>query len=267
MKSSSSNYALVTGAGSGLGKAIAFELARKGHNVILVSRPGENLAQLGEELKKENTIKSVCFEIDLSDLHSLEHFAKTLLSPYYINVLINNAGKGGTARYGDVSSAYINDILDINIRAVALLTLWLLPKLKEHKKSYILNVSSMVSFSPVAYKTVYPASKAFVYFFSRGLYQELKHSGVFVGVIHPGPMKTNAEICRRMDRQGWLTKLWHMTPEETAKIAFRQLFKNDKLILPGMANKFNWLFSRIIPIWIRLPMISRIIKKEVNIVN
>lgn len=71
----------------------------------------------------------------------------------------------------------------------------------------MLNVSSLAAFSPIGYKTVYPASKAFIHSFSRGLYQELKDTNVFVSVVNPGPMKTNAEVSRRIEEQGFWARI------------------------------------------------------------
>lgn len=87
--------------------------------------------------------------------------------------------------------------------ATSLLTHQLLPNLQKSSKAYVLNVSSLAAFSPIGYKTVYPASKAFIHSFSRGLYQELKDTNVFVSVVNPGPMKTNAEVSRRIEEQGF----------------------------------------------------------------
>lgn len=140
----------------------------------------------------------------------------------------------------------------------------MLPELKNHPNAYILNVASMASFSPIAYKTVYPASKAFIWSFSRGLYEELKDTGVFVGVIHPGPMRTNPDVIKRINRQGILGKMGLISTDRMAKIAIRQMIKRDSLIIPGYLNKLNWLLIKIVPVWIRLPLLSCVVKREIN---
>ncbi len=148
--------------------------------------------------------------------------------------------------------------------ATTLLTRLLIPNLLKQEKSYILNVSSMAAFSPIGYKTVYPASKVFVHYFSRSLYQEYKHTNLFVSVVNPGPMKTNPEVTRRIEKQGFFSHWGVMSPEKVAAISIRQLFKRDTMIMLSLANGFNWLILKLVPIYIRLPLLSRAVKKEIN---
>src|SRR5690606_15313804 len=112
---------------------------------------------------------------------------------FNIDMLINNAGLGGDLPFLEASPDYIEDIILLNTYALAMLTRLLLTNLINQKRAYILNIASLAAFSPMPYKTVYPASKAFVYSFSRGLDAELRGTGVTVSVAHPGGMRTNAE--------------------------------------------------------------------------
>jgi short-subunit dehydrogenase len=178
-------------------------------------------------------------------------------------MLINNAGIGGTSEFEKTNGSLINNIILLNVRATALLTHQLLPLLKQNQPAWILNVASMASFSPIGYKTVYPASKVFVLSFSRGLHEELKGSGVFVSVVHPGPMKTNEDSTRRIEKQGMLAKMGLLSPEVMAKKTLDKLFRKDTLILIGWINKLNWLLMKTIPVWVRLPLITQIVKREI----
>lgn len=256
-------FAVVTGASQGLGKYMAIELALRGINTILVALPGEDVDKVCAQLKALGT-ESYYYETDLSIKENVVAFAQWVNDSYNIYVLINNAGIGGTNSYAASKLEYINSIIQLNVTAVAVLTHQLLPNLQKQKKSYILNVSSMASFSPIGYKTVYPASKKFVHHFSRGLYQELKDTNVFVSVVHPGPMKTNHNITERIERQGILGKVGLLDPRDVARISIRQLFKRDTLILVGIANQFLWLLMTIIPIWIKLPLLTNAVKREIN---
>jgi uncharacterized protein len=256
------NFALVTGASQGLGREMAKELARQKRNVLLVALPGEGLPEFCKELKNGFGIEAYYFETDLTQSNSVFELASWALSNYKIDVLINNAGIGGSLSFDTASIPYIENIILLNVRALSLLTRLILPELKKHPKAWILNVASMASFSPIAYKTVYPASKAFVYSFSRGLYEELKDTGVFVSVLHPGPIATNPEVSERIKANGFFGKLGLLTPAKLAKIAITQLFKRDSLILPGFMNKLNWLLIKTVPIWIRLPLVSAVVKRN-----
>jgi len=203
----SNEFALITGASQGLGREIAEELATQGFNILLTALPGEGLAHFAEFLEDSYSVRVEYLEADLSKEDLLRNVAEWA-NEFPIRVLINNAGIGGTMPFEKAKPEYIDLIIQLNVRAPALLTRLLLPQLQKMESAYILNVSSMAAFSPMAYKTVYPASKAFLWSFSRGLYEELKSSSVFVGVVHPGPIKTNPEVCRRIEQQGFFGRLY-----------------------------------------------------------
>lgn len=256
-------FALVTGAGRGLGRAFAIELARRGHNVLLTALPGENLPAFCAALQSDYKVKAACFECDLTQEKEITRLTRWIKENYALNILINNAGIGGTSEFEKVQSYFINNMILLNVRAMALLTHQLLPILRRQQQAWILNVSSMASFSPIGYKTVYPATKVFVLNFSRGLYQELKGSGVFVSVVHPGPMKTNADTAMRIEKQGWRGQVGLIAPEEMAHRSLDRLFRKDSLILVGWMNKMNWLLMKTIPVWVRLPLITNMVRKEI----
>ncbi len=119
----------------------------------------------------------------------------------------------------------------------------------------------MAAFSPIGFKTVYPASKTFIHSFSRGLHEELKDTNVFVSVVNPGAMKTNKDVCKRIEKQGFLGKLTLLDPDHVASYSIRQLFKKDSVI---MVNPISWLLMKILPIWIKLPLMTQAIKKEME---
>lgn len=264
MKNPDKKYALLTGASQGIGKAMAFELASKNINLLLVSLKGEGLVTLCHEIQEKYGVEAHYFETDFSKHQSVYDVANWVIGNFPVFMLINNAGIGGTKAFESASPEYIDNIIQVNVRATSMLTRLLLPELKKHESAYILNVSSMASFSPFAYKTVYPASKAFIYSFSRGLHEELKGTNVFVSVIHPGPVKTNPDIIARIEKQGVFGKLGQVSPKKLARIAIRQLFLKDSLILPGVANKINWLFMALLPNAWKLPLLSRAVRKEID---
>lgn len=254
-------YNVVTGASQGLGRAFAYELARRNQNLILVSLPDQNLRELGKELQNCFLIKVHIYEIDLTEKENVLTLGNWINANFSIKMLINNAGMGGTERFEKASINDINNIIQLNVMATSLLTRQVLPNLQRCGKAYILNVSSLAAFSPIAYKTVYPASKAFVHSFSRGLYEELKNTNVFVSVVNPGPMKTNADVIKRIDSQGFFAKMTSLDPGKVAVFCLNRIQKRDTVI---MVNHFSWLFLQVLPIWIKLPMLSKKIRKELS---
>jgi uncharacterized protein len=258
---SKKTFALVTGASQGLGKAFAIELAKRKINTILVALPNEDIQSVAEQAKSFNT-ESYFYETDLTVKENLIKLTAWVNQYFEVNILINNAGCGGTKSFLECDVDYIDRIIQLNIRAMVVISHQLLPNLMSQERSYILNVSSMASFSPIGYKTVYPASKRFVQHFTRGLFEELRKTPVFVSVVHPGPMKTNADVTQRIEKQGILGKLGLLSPEKVAEISISQLFKRDSLILLGWSNKVNWLLMALIPVWIKLPIMTKAIQRE-----
>ena len=254
-------YTVVTGASQGLGKSFAYALAKRGQNLILVSLPNENMEALCTELQNSYAIKARSFETDLTDKGNVLKLGEWINDNFNVKMLINNAGLGGTKKFKDASIDYLDNIIQLNIMATCLLTRQLLSNLQEQNKAYILNISSLAAFSPIGYKTVYPASKAFIYSFSRGLNEELKDTNVFVSVVNPGPIKTNEDQIRRIKKLGFIAKLTSLDPDAVAIYCLNQLEKRDTAIV---VSRFSGLFLKIMPIRFGIPMLSNKIKKELN---
>lgn len=256
-----SSFAVITGASQGLGKAFAFELARLGRNVVLVSLPGQGLKHVVTAIQEKYSVKVAFYETDFACNENILELCQWLNSNFSIDILINNAGVGGTTRFADVDVNYIETIIQVNVKATAILTHQLLPNLKKQHCSYILNVSSIAAFTPVGYKTVYPASKVFVHYFARGLRAELKDSNVCVSVIHPGAMATNPEIVSRIEKQGFIGRLTLLKPEKVAQLAIARLLKKDSVIV---LSHLTWLVSKLLPEWLSLYLMTGIVKREIN---
>lgn len=254
---------LITGASQGLGREIAIECARRGHNLVLVALPGRDLGEFCRNLSGEFAITANYYEVDLTDKAAIIAMAGDVLAKYRVNFLINNAGTGGTIQFDTTSLEYLDNIIQLNIRALSMLTRLMIPELKSHPESFILNVSSMAAFSPIPFKTVYPASKAFVYNFSRSLSRELRGTSVKVAVVHPGPILTNPDVILRIIRQGAAGKVGLLLARDIACIAIDGVRTGREVIIPGIMNKINLFLMRVVPEEIRLNMLSRVIRREI----
>lgn len=253
-------YALITGASQGLGKSFALELASRGINTILISLPNQNLEILNQKIIETYNVDSQYFETDLSTIENILSLTKFINEHFNVSILINNAGLGGSNIFTEVSASYINKIIQVNVMATSILTHQILPNLLKQPKGYILNVSSMAAFTPFSYKTVYPASKTFVYSFSRGLNEELKDTNVCVSVVNPGAMATNENVSNRIKKLGFLGKFTLLNPDKVAKKSIKQLFKKQNVII---FNNLSWLLLQVLPVWIKLPILTKILKKEI----
>jgi short-subunit dehydrogenase len=256
------SYAVVTGASRGLGRSMALNLASRGINTLLVSLPGENVESVSEKCREKGTV-SFSFEADLTVKGELESVAAAI-KQYDISILVNNAGLGGTRSFLASDPAYLDTIIDLNVRAPVMLSRLLLPGMIKRGNSYILNVASMASFSPIGYKTVYPASKKFLQYFSVSLHEELRRRGVRVCVVHPMSMRTNSTVTRRIDSQGLLGQIGLLSPDRVAELTLRRMFRGRTFIVPGIWNGFNMLLLCLLPRWIKVPLLSRAFRREID---
>ncbi len=256
------NYALITGSSQGLGKYFALDLAKRNYNILLVALPNENLNILALEIAKQN-VKVEFFETDLTKKENIIELVNWA-NKYPIEILINNAGCGGSKYINDANTDYIDNIILLNIRATSLITKLLIPNLTQHKKSYILNISSMAAFSPIGYKTVYPASKKFIDFFSLGLHEELKSKNVTVSVVYPGPMKTNPDVSQRIAKQSKFVNSGVVELNDVARISLDKLFSGKTRIIVGKLNKFSRVILAILPLKTKIKILSKAVKKEID---
>ncbi|WP_299835692.1 SDR family NAD(P)-dependent oxidoreductase [uncultured Tenacibaculum sp.] len=257
------NFALITGASQGLGLALAEELAKRKYNLLLVSLPNENLSTTADEIENIFGVTVKYFETDMtekSNVIALSEWANA----YDVSVLINNAGSGGSKQITEVSLGYIEKIIQLNVTSTALLTKLLLPNLIESNNSYIMNVSSMAAFSPMGYKTVYPASKKFIDHFSMGLREELKEKNVSVTVIYPGPMKTNEEVTSRIESQSKFVNLGVVELDEIAEMSISKMFKGKRRVIPGRLNRISKFILDVLPLNTKIKMLSNAMKKEIQ---
>lgn len=241
-------YAVITGAGTGLGRAYAFELARREINLILISLPHEGLDRTTQQLR-EFGIDVRCYETDLTSHQHVADVAQWINSGFEVALLINNPDAGDLKRLRDAGPEHLNTNVQLNLMSISLLTRALLPNLIRQRKAYILNVSDTGAFVPTGFKRFYKPSVASIHHFSRSLYYELQNTSVFVSVVNPGPIKKTGDLPGR----GILERLWGLTPERVAGISIRRLFRREAVILPGPGSVVNWIWRKMVSFRSRLP--------------
>ncbi|HKK42554.1 MAG TPA: SDR family NAD(P)-dependent oxidoreductase [Bacteroidales bacterium] len=255
-------YALVTGAGKGIGKAIATGLAERGHNIILSSLPGENLDVLCSVLSEKYHIKAQYFEIDLATKEGPESlFRKTKENGLRVNILINNAGIGIEGPMETYSQKIIDSMILLNIRALTLLTFYFTPELKK-RPSYLLNISSFGCYTPTAYKTVYLATKSYIYYLTRALGSEFNGTSVKTCLVIPSAVRTNELTNKRIARAGWLARASVLDPEDVASKILNDMFKGRKVVIPGRINRFIFGISALVPEGIIMAAVRNLFRSE-----
>ena len=174
-------WALITGASSGIGKAVAFEFARKGYNLFLTSWDEQPLQQVAVDCSQHYNIETRTYVADLTRMESVDGLIRALFAPpVEIEFLINNAGFGVGGEFLKTDLAQELNLLNVQLAAALKLTKAVLPQMVARKKGRILNVASVYSFAPVPFQAVYSACKAFLLTFSESLRGELKGTGVTV---------------------------------------------------------------------------------------
>ena len=250
--------AIVTGSDTGLGQGFSKAFVEAGAKVMGVSVVPSTATQemLGEEnfhFMTENLMTNEPIERIIE---------KTIADFGRVDILVNNAGLGGSRRIDDVPLKYIDTIIQVNVAAMAILTHELVGNLKRNAASYVLNISSMAGLIPTGYKTVYPASKAFVKHFSLGMREELKPYGISVSFAVLGPMPTRQEIISRINRQGWIGKSLSVSPEKVARICVRKMFRKVRTIVPGKLNSLSFHLIKLIPEHLRGMLMSKSVRKN-----
>ncbi len=242
-------FALITGASKGIGKAIAAILADRGYDLLLVARSADLLEKTASEI--QSVTKRNCWYLAL-DLAG-DQAAETLFewcskNQFDVSVLVNNAGYGLSGKFEKYSAQEHADMLHVNMISLTKLTRLFLPELLKQPAGYILNIGSSASYQAVPLLSAYAASKAYVLSFSRGLYKELKRSGVSVTCVCPGPTDTNFVNRANIGVKGLkAAERFNMTPQAVAHIAIESLFSRKPEVITGGMNKLSAFFAWLLP--------------------
>ncbi|MFA5741805.1 MAG: SDR family oxidoreductase [Candidatus Izemoplasmatales bacterium] len=247
--------ALVTGASSGIGKAIAEELAKKKINLFLVARRQAELDEIKVSLESRYGIKVFVKTFDLSTEANCFALFEACKNDQ-LEIVINNAGFGCIGLFENIELDTELKMLRLNIMSVHILTKLFVRSMKQ---GVILNVASMAGFIPTPNMAAYAASKAYVYNFSEAINHELKRTKKKVRVLSlcPGPVNTNfANVA------GAKTEFKGMSAEKCARIAVRGIERHRHHIIPGLGMKLIKFFVRFLPLGIILPMAFMIQSKK-----
>jgi uncharacterized protein len=255
--------ALVTGASSGIGAALASELASRGHAVTLVARREERLRSLATELSTEHSADVEVIACDLADPAERERLIAELdRRERSIEVLVNNAGFGSRGEFATSDTERMLRMVRVNIEAVVDLTGRLLPAMVAKGRGAVINVASMAAFQPLPGSAVYAASKAFVLSFSESLRTEVRNRGVSVTALCPGPVRTEfPEVAGMGDAEARTPEVFWATPEDVAREAVDGAARGKRVVVPGgVLNRAGALAGHHSPRAVALPLIGRIWK-------
>ena len=245
--------ALVTGASSGIGVALATELARRGHALTLVARREDRLRELADEIGGEHGVRVEWIAADLTDAAERDRVpAEVSARGQVVDVLVNDAGMGTAGLFHELPIAREIQMIRLNVEAMVALCGAFVPGMVERGSGAVLNVASVSGFMPVPQQATYSASKAFVLTFTEALTIDLHGTGVTATALCPGPVKTEFEGII----EGLPDRLF-VEPERVAREAIDALEHGRRSIVPGAMNKVNAVSGRYTPRRVFLPLARR----------
>ena len=188
------NWALVTGASSGIGKAFAERLAQRGMNLLAVALDETKLSGLSRQWQETYGIQSLAFSIDLSDPASPRKiYEEVERRNLPVDILVNAAGFGYFGDFPNMTEAQVCKMVQVNATCSVLLCHFFLPRMQARKRGAIINIASIAGFVPYPFAAVYCATKSFVRLFTKALWAENREKGVKIVLLCPGYTKTNFE--------------------------------------------------------------------------
>ena len=249
--------ALITGASSGIGKNIAYVLANKGIDLILVARNKDELLKIKANVK----VNVEVIELDLlkeKNVFKLYEMCKDR----NIDILINNAGFGLFGLFTETDLARELEMIDLNIKAYHILTKLFLKDFVEKDNGYILNVASSAGFMAGPRLSTYYATKNYVLKLTMAINEELRQSrsNVVVSALCPGPVNTNFNKVAHGE-----FSIKEASPKYVAEYAINKLFKKKMIIIPTFRIKLGIFLLRILPYRIQLIYCYHIQGKKLGI--
>lgn len=236
--------AIITGASAGLGAEFTRQLVAARPDIDefwLIARRTERLASLAAALAPA---RFVCIGLDLSNPESFQTLADRLASEKPdVRVLINNAGCGAVGALGTEASADLMRVVDLNVRALTMVTQVVLPHMTEGAQ--IINVSSIAAFCPTPRMTVYSASKAYVSAFTGGIADELRSRGITATAVCPGPMQT--EFFDAANDHSLFGNIPWCDPVRVVSGTLRAAGRGRTFYTPTAFNKFYRFVAKLLP--------------------
>lgn len=250
-KPGANQTALITGASSGIGEALAACFARDGFDLVLVARSADKLKTLAKHLAAEHGIKAWVAPRDLSKAGAAAALAaKMKKGKYAIDVLVNCAGVLEHGQFIKMPPRRHQELIDLNVSALTAMLSELVPPMVARGKGRVLNVASVAAFQPIPSLATYAATKAFVLSLTESLAEELKGTGVTVSALCPGITATNM-VSMATESSG--LKLPGIVVGNVADVAeegYQACMKGEVIKVPGIINLAAILAGRATPKWL-----------------
>ena len=249
-------WTLITGASGGIGRAFAVELAARGHDLVLSARREEELRATADMVSRHG-VRTEVLGADLSTAAGRRGLLDELRVRHLpVSMLVNNAGFGSIGAFADLDADRLADEVELDVQAVVQLSRALLPPMLEAGRGSIVNVASTAAFQPLPTMAVYAAAKAFVLSFSQALWEEVRHQGVRVIAVCPGP--TDTDFFVRAGDDDVLTG--RRTPQQVATTCLDALDKGKPYVVDGLLNSLQAEVGKRTPVRLAMPISRAVIR-------
>ncbi len=244
---------LITGASAGIGRELAFQFARNGHDLILVARSEAALDDLRIELEDVHKVSALVMPQDLTLANGPQKLiAKVRAMDEEIGILVNNAGVLEAGPFAELETKKAQRMIQLNVLALTTLTNMVLPDMVARGSGRILNVASTASFQPIPMLGLYAATKAFVLSLTEAMSQELVGTGVTVTALCPGVTKTDmvANVQEDSHMMSQMPEFFMSDPQDVAKRGYNACMSGRVIEVPGFANQVGAAWSQMQPKWL-----------------
>jgi short-subunit dehydrogenase len=252
--------ALVTGASSGIGEAIARELATRGHGLTLVARREERLTKLAAELSGGDGPRVEVIAADLADAAERDRVAARIDDlGLTVEILVNNAGYGDRHHFAEAEREWLVGMVRVNCEALLDFQARCLPGMIERGHGAVINVASTAAFQPIPGTAAYAATKAFVLSLSEATHVEARGKGVAITAVCPGPVKTEfVEAAGLGAAEDNLPEIFWTDVADVARAAVDGAAKGRRVVVPGLMNRAGAISGQHVPRGLALPFIKRV---------
>lgn len=261
------NYALITGASSGIGLCYAEQLAQRGYNIIVVSNQAQQNEAVVVHLRQEYGVEAVALYADLTREDAAQIiFDECQQRGFEVEVLINNAGMLLFSQMHNTSPTQLKGIVSLHCTTPTILCRLFGELMAERGKGYILLMSSITAWTPYPTISHYAATKAYLKNFGESIWWEMRRRGVGVTTVFPSAVDTPFyNLSDKMRRR----LLWWgvmMTPKDVAHRGLRAMFKHRRKCLPGVLTTLEAGICAALPAWVlrpilKIPAVKRILER------
>ena len=256
--------ALITGASSGIGEALARCFAADGHALVLAARSADRLKLLARELEAAHGVKVTVQPVDLAEPQAaMALFAALKRKRIDVDMLVNNAGVLEQGAFTGMTPQRHQQLIALNVAGLTAMLSHFVPPMQQRGFGRVLNVASIAAFQPVPTLATYAATKAYVLSLTESLAEEFKGSGVTITALCPGVTATGMLVnaAAANDRLGRLPGFLVGDVNEVAAAGYDACMKGEVIRVPGIVNLATTLAARATPKWLLRRLTGTVTRK------